>query len=559
MVAWGWRPAAEACRPDSVEQLLGEALEAGFTFISVPLEAEPKSHCQVESNDNLSLYNSQGQSLSLQSLASRQPSLIAACDLCFREEWFNRVVLEFAFFDEFLLQYAEYLSVCAVLVLVTEEAEVERFRRWHRERGEPFQLWLQFPASVAGWCRWAGWSDGWRSHRVKAALLLGDDDDEFGEAWIAESVGALITTSRTSRIVERFISADETISVILNSVPLSKVQSGSSAVSSAVQSSAMNNVLLSPLQPLQDHLAAETYRCFEEDPVKYQLYQEAVREALTSLSSRHSSVSVVVAGAGRGPLVTAVLEAAEEVPAVRLDRLLVIEKNPFAGLTLLRRFNSHPRVTILLGDMRCLNLEEEGPFHLIVSELLGSLGDNELAPECLWPLQRFLTPDGVMIPQRYTSWLQPAYAPTIGEPKSIGLHVSKLTKVHFWNTQPQALFTFHHPDNSNGEESERASELVFNRLPGHAVIDCLVGYFECVLFGPVRMSTVPATHSPGLGSWYPAYLALPEPMKVGADGQVTVRFRRKRREKKVWYEWSVSGEVTGEWHNVDGKSYCMNL
>ena len=44
---------------------------------------------------------------------------------------------------------------------------------------------------------------------------------------------------------------------------------------------------------------------------------------------------------------------------------------------------------------------------ILVSELLGSFGDNELSPECLDGAQRFLKPDGVSIPQSYTSYLAP--------------------------------------------------------------------------------------------------------------------------------------------------------
>lgn len=44
---------------------------------------------------------------------------------------------------------------------------------------------------------------------------------------------------------------------------------------------------------------------------------------------------------------------------------------------------------------------------ILVSELLGSFGDNELSPECLDGAQRFLKPDGISIPASYTSYLQP--------------------------------------------------------------------------------------------------------------------------------------------------------
>lgn len=44
---------------------------------------------------------------------------------------------------------------------------------------------------------------------------------------------------------------------------------------------------------------------------------------------------------------------------------------------------------------------------ILVSELLGSFGDNELSPECLDGAQRLLKADGISIPCSYTSFLAP--------------------------------------------------------------------------------------------------------------------------------------------------------
>lgn len=46
------------------------------------------------------------------------------------------------------------------------------------------------------------------------------------------------------------------------------------------------------------------------------------------------------------------------------------------------------QVDLLFGDMRSLELPE--PADIIISELLGSFGDNELSPECLDGAMRFL-------------------------------------------------------------------------------------------------------------------------------------------------------------------------
>lgn len=51
--------------------------------------------------------------------------------------------------------------------------------------------------------------------------------------------------------------------------------------------------------------------------------------------------------------------------------------------------------------------EPEEKADILVSELLGSWGDNELSPECLDGAQRFLKEGGVSIHQEYSSYVAP--------------------------------------------------------------------------------------------------------------------------------------------------------
>ena len=69
------------------------------------------------------------------------------------------------------------------------------------------------------------------------------------------------------------------------------------------------------------------------------------------------------------------------------------------------------KVTIIDCDMRYWEPPELAD--IIVSELLGSFGDNELSPECLDGAQRFLKPDGISIPVSYTSFLAPLSTPKL--------------------------------------------------------------------------------------------------------------------------------------------------
>ena len=46
------------------------------------------------------------------------------------------------------------------------------------------------------------------------------------------------------------------------------------------------------------------------------------------------------------------------------------------------------KVRLIFGDMRVIDVPEKAD--ILVSELLGSFGDNELSPECLDGASRFL-------------------------------------------------------------------------------------------------------------------------------------------------------------------------
>lgn len=114
---------------------------------------------------------------------------------------------------------------------------------------------------------------------------------------------------------------------------------------------------------------------------------------------------IALAGAGRGGLVSRCLAAFER--SNRRGIVYAIEKNPSAFVTSARvllflvsideplhRLQARKeaewgdKVQILHGDMRVIEIPEKAD--ILVSELLGSFGDNELSPECLDGAMRFL-------------------------------------------------------------------------------------------------------------------------------------------------------------------------
>ncbi|KAF3858618.1 hypothetical protein F7725_011819, partial [Dissostichus mawsoni] len=95
--------------------------------------------------------------------------------------------------------------------------------------------------------------------------------------------------------------------------------------------------------------------------------------------SRKTQMVLMVLGAGRGPLVNASLRAARQ--ADRKLKIYAVEKNPNAVITLENwRFEEWgDQVTVVSCDMREWSAPEKAD--IIVSELLGSFGDNELSPD----------------------------------------------------------------------------------------------------------------------------------------------------------------------------------
>ncbi|KAL7547820.1 hypothetical protein ACHAWF_011088 [Thalassiosira exigua] len=267
--------------------------------------------------------------------------------------------------------------------------------------------------------------------------------------------------------------------------------------------------LQSPLQPLGDHLEYQTYETFERDPVKYKRYGEAIELALEDGMAEERypcvgttriklgelrklvdpedepypksndgetvevdvhRVTILVVGAGRGPLVREAVRAVARASfgAASLDvtqsgrrgfhnkrmalhaTVVAVEKNPGAVLYLRGLKGTDPswnrgkdpldpsslraddatigadaipgtsEVHVAGCDMReastsscaalrCMATNPAERADVVVSELLGSFGDNELSPECLDGVQRcgMLKEGCVSVPQSYTAYLAP--------------------------------------------------------------------------------------------------------------------------------------------------------
>ncbi|XP_048331972.1 protein arginine N-methyltransferase 1.5 [Ziziphus jujuba] len=329
--------------------------------------------------------------------------------------------------------------------------------------------------------------------------------------------------------------------------------------------------LQSPLQPLMDNLEAQTYETFEKDTVKYIQYQRAVCKALLDKVPEKEALTtttvLMVVGAGRGPLVRASLQAAEETG--RKLRVYAVEKNPNAVVTLhglVKLEGWENIVTIISCDMRHWDAPEKAD--ILVSELLGSFGDNELSPECLDGAQRFLKQDGISIPSSYTSFIQPVTASKLyNDVKShkdvVHFETAYVVKLHnvarLAPTQP--VFTFTHPNHSTERSNDRHKKLRFE-MPndtGSAMVHGFAGYFDATLYKDIHLGIEPSTATPNMFSWFAIFFPLRTPICLHPGSSLEVHFWRCSGPTKVWYEWGVTSPTASPIHNSNGRSYWVGL
>ena len=123
---------------------------------------------------------------------------------------------------------------------------------------------------------------------------------------------------------------------------------------------------------MADNLESATYEVFENDRIKYDIYEDSLVRAFEDkkrygrffqtkppfdIEAKPNDDEIVVMyfGAGRGPLIRKALKAAEAAK-VKV-KVIALDKNPNAIVTLRNMIideNLSDRVTLFAGDMRSL-------------------------------------------------------------------------------------------------------------------------------------------------------------------------------------------------------------
>jgi len=254
--------------------------------------------------------------------------------------------------------------------------------------------------------------------------------------------------------------------------------------------------------------------------------------------------------------------------AERTGLVYAVEKNPNAYVTLQHRRQNEwgDKVQLVFGDMRTLSAPEK--VDILVSELLGSFGDNELSPECLDGAMRFLKPDGISIPASYTAHLAPLSSSRLFN-ETRAMKEAKASETPYvvmfqainimsgnggglsGNCGPkvQECWEFEHPRRDavldeqglppTNSHNTRSAKLVFH-IPHAGMLHGLAGYFEAVLYGNIGLSIHPdrMQHiSKDMLSWFPLFFPFKEPLYLPSNSELHVSIWRLTNQRQVWYEW----------------------
>lgn len=323
-----------------------------------------------------------------------------------------------------------------------------------------------------------------------------------------------------------------------------------------------------PLQPLKDDLDFSTYETFEQDKAKYYLYQKAIEAALIDMipdeEKDTKTLILMVVGAGRGALVRASLNARTNTK--RKIKIIIVEKNRNAINTLRGLVNEMwacENIQIIAKDMRKITLDEKAD--IIISELLGSFGDNELSPECLDGVQHLLKATGISIPCDSVSYLRPVMSKRITSSimrfparASFNRDKSRLESNWlcymlngFFIDKTKKVFKFEHPNKKVPIDNSR-----FETLQFISAADCVLsgfsGYFTSKLYKDIEISIHPESHTRGMMSWYSIFFPLPDPIELKKGDSIVLAFSRKLDNDKVWYEFQLVAPVQTKVVNKDG-------
>lgn len=336
-------------------------------------------------------------------------------------------------------------------------------------------------------------------------------------------------------------------------------------------------MLQAPLEPLVEKLDNETYKVFEQDDTKYHKYYEAMLERIDDISEEYGGlqngvglfmpIHVLFVGPGRGPLIDKFFQALDALDiSSNYFHLTAIERNSTVinYLHEKNRDSWYGMVNIKHMDVRAYTKQfrrgEDFPVQMVISELMGSFGCNELMPECIDGIANLHVCEDstcIFIPERIDSYVLPVYAPKLwrlaSKKSPDKLYVPMLPDYLCLNENPLPVWSFSSIASNYKMEKEKSSFGFYNRhnsrqmrakMPvfSKSVVHGFAGFFKATLAPGIEINNLPMfgnRDQPFCTSWQPAFFPLETPLFIADKSDLEICFRRVCSSDSVWYEWSA--------------------
>lgn len=404
---------------------------------------------------------------------------------------------------------------------------------------------------------WEFWNNI-KMENVHVMLYLSQEvDEDIITRWSTEPISSIMLPAAKfvheyelpvlpdylQAMLRRFISRTPPAIIIASDKDQTTYIKGIKWLISKIEIDPASDILIDPLQPLKDNLSLGIYEVFETDTVKYEQYEKAIFRALKDIDLL--CVKILIIGPGRGPLIDILLRVIKELKCeYRID---AVEKNPNCYVVLQERNHIEwkEKINLMNEDVR---IRKHTNYNLVISELLGSFGCNEVCPEIL---QDFTDENTIMIPQSYENYLQPIYSPLLSSLKNEQLERPYLIKLNLFYIMSgiQPIWKFIHPTRANNSRS-RAINF---QVPHKGKVNALQGFFIANLYGSTQIGIHPQLAEGFCNSWYPFLFPI---LEIVCNDNSILSFQIERIcNNKVWYEWSVNNKV----YNKHGLYYSIGL
>ncbi|KAG2734713.1 hypothetical protein G9P44_002719 [Scheffersomyces stipitis] len=361
------------------------------------------------------------------------------------------------------------------------------------------------------------------------------------QLWSTENVKLIIDTNSTSPQLARFASKLNYDVSIISSDTSNRCEL------KLLKPNPTYNLMIEPIQPLRDNLDSIVYSQFHKDFVKYEQYKRAIELALTDLDGTADILNILIVGPGEGGIVDKLIDILK-IMSLKV-KITAYEKNPKCTQILKDKNRSlwDNLVDIKIEDIRTSNLERQD---LVISELLGSFGDNEACPEIL---SFFNIPENrpkIMIPESYTSYLQPVFTsldpPSLQRPYLV--HLTKFYPID----EPQEVWTFEHPSDSSS--AQRSTNLKFRNTNIAKCISGFYGHFSATLYGHIQIQIESKSRYNFCNSWYPIFFPVSK-TDLARDEVFNFEIARYSNSDQLWYEWNFKDKT----YNKNGNTYVIDL